>query len=259
MQTKLDFMIDIIQKIGDFQRTHFRTEIAFEEKVWVMDLVSFVDKECEKMFRDALSEKFPEDAIMGEESYDPNHDYKQHKNLWIIDPLDGTLMYQRWISIYACMIAYIENGVVQHSSIYLSELNELYYADSSGAYRDQKKIHVSTRKNLAESVFRISQSMLRKVIPDISKKEHFSLSLGKQINFYTGGYSFSLCAAGSIEGDMFYPNIGNIWDTVPGWFLVQQAGGRVTNFGSDSWDIFNPNVIFSNGLIHEEFQKLLES
>jgi myo-inositol-1(or 4)-monophosphatase len=60
-----------------------------------MDMVSFVDKECENMLRDALKASFPEDAIMGEESYDPNHDYSQYDKLWIIDPLDGTLMYQR--------------------------------------------------------------------------------------------------------------------------------------------------------------------
>lgn len=60
-----------------------------------MDMVSFVDKECEKIFRDALKQNFPQDEIMGEESYDPNHDYRKHEKLWIIDPLDGTLMYQR--------------------------------------------------------------------------------------------------------------------------------------------------------------------
>lgn len=47
------------------------------------------------MFRKALQEKFPEDAIMGEESYDPKIDYPKYDKLWIIDPLDGTLMYQR--------------------------------------------------------------------------------------------------------------------------------------------------------------------
>lgn len=95
MDSRFTFMLEIIQKLGEFQRNHFRTQIDFEEKSGAMDIVSFVDKECEQMFKSALKIEFPEDEIMGEESYDSNHDYSQHNKLWIIDPLDGTLMYQR--------------------------------------------------------------------------------------------------------------------------------------------------------------------
>jgi fructose-1,6-bisphosphatase/inositol monophosphatase family enzyme len=103
MDSRLKFMLEIIQKLGDFQHKNFRTEIR------PMDTVSFVDKESEKMFIEAVNEKFSGDVVMGEESYNPNHNYSQHKKLWIIDPLDGTLMYQRGIPFYSPMIAYIEN------------------------------------------------------------------------------------------------------------------------------------------------------
>lgn len=95
MNPRLTFMLDIIQKMGDFQRKHFRTEIEFETKADPMDTVSFVDKECEQMFYEAVNREFPGDAIMGEETYNPSHSYEQHKRLWIVDPLDGTLMYKK--------------------------------------------------------------------------------------------------------------------------------------------------------------------
>ena len=95
MDSRFTFMLGIIQKLGEFQRKNYKTEIDFETKTGSMDIVSFVDKECEQMFRDGISDNFPEDNIMGEESYDKNHDYRQYKKLWIIDPLDGTLMFQR--------------------------------------------------------------------------------------------------------------------------------------------------------------------
>jgi len=142
-----------------------------------MDIVTFVDHECEQMFRDNLSEKFPGDAVMGEESFDPNHNYRQHEKLWIIDPLDGTLMYQRGIPLYAPMIAYVENGEIQCSAIFFPEMNELYYADHDRAYRNNVKIHVSQIKNISEGVFRISQNMLKRPIPDLLKKEQFSQSI----------------------------------------------------------------------------------
>ena len=68
-------MLEIIQKLGEFQHQHFRTEIEFEEKKWAMDVVSFVDRECEQMFHDALQEKFTGDYVMGEETFDAEHDY----------------------------------------------------------------------------------------------------------------------------------------------------------------------------------------
>ena len=100
MHPKLSFMLEIIQKLGEFQHQYFRTDIEFEEKTKVMDVVSFVDRECEQIFQSALLEKFPNDYVMGEETFDPAHDYTQHENLWIVDPLDGTLMYQRGIPTY---------------------------------------------------------------------------------------------------------------------------------------------------------------
>lgn len=83
------------------------------------------------MFATALQEKFPNDAMMGEESYNPDYDYKQEKYLWTVDPVDGTLMYQRGINTYGCMISYIENGTVKFSGILLPETHTLFYADES--------------------------------------------------------------------------------------------------------------------------------
>lgn len=258
MGEKLDFMLDIIQKIGLFQRAHFRTEIVFDEKKWAMDLVSFVDTESENMFQQALVKKYPEDAIMGEESYDETHDYKQHKKLWIIDPLDGTLMYQRGIPTYWPMIAYVENGIIQCSAIYLPELNELYHADKSWSYKNNKKIHVSQVKKLESALIHGSINMLRRNFKNDQKFCHFIDTIGKHMDSYSCAFSLSNCASWGIDWDMFYPSTGRSWDTVPGWFLIQQAGGKVTNFWSNTWDIFNPFVIYSNGHIHAELQKILE-
>lgn len=105
-------------------------------------------------------------------------------------------------------MAYVENNKIEFSAIFLPELNELYYADNTGTYRNNEKIQVSVRTDLSQSIFRISQGMLRRVIPDVNKRDRISRSIGAQLNFYTGGYSFPLCASGSIEGDIFYPNTG---------------------------------------------------
>lgn len=71
MNLRLTFMLEIIQKMGEFQHKNFRTEIDFETKAGPMDTVSFVDRESEKMFIAVVNDKFPGDVIMGEETYDP--------------------------------------------------------------------------------------------------------------------------------------------------------------------------------------------
>lgn len=114
------------------------------------------------MFTEELIKNFPNDYILGEESYDPDHDYRQHTNLWIIDPLDGTLMYQRGIPTYAPMIAYVENGIVQFSALFFPEENNLYHADKNGAFCNQKTIKVSSISELKKSILNISFSNITK-------------------------------------------------------------------------------------------------
>jgi myo-inositol-1(or 4)-monophosphatase len=259
MNPRLTFMLEIIKKIGDFQHAHFRTEIVFEEKKGIMDVVSFVDKESEEMFTRELSLKFSEDMIMGEESYDKNHDYSQHEKLWIIDPLDGTLMFKRGIPTYGPMIAYVENGIIQCSAIYLPEFDELYHADNNGAYRNTNNIEVSKIDKISSGLIHTPANMMRRCIWNDQKFCHMLDKIGQSADLYSCAINMSYCAAGNIDGGIFSPAHGNIWDTIPGCYLIQQAGWKVTNFWSDSWDIFNPHVIFSNGLIHEEFRKLIES
>ena len=249
-------MLEIIQKLGIFQRKYFKTEIDFETKSGSMDIVSFVDKECEQMFRNGVSDNFQEDSILGEESYDKNHDYKQYKKLWIIDPLDGTLMFQRWIPYYAPMIAYVEDGIVQFSAIFFPEQDTLYYANSDGAFCNKKPVYVSKTQELQKSIINVSFKTLLKEF-EYKKLEEINRQIGRIIDMSPTAQKFCMCING--QCDWWISLDGWIWDTVPGWFLLQQAGWKVTNFWSDSWDIFNPKVIVSNGHIHTDFQKLLES
>lgn len=255
MNPRLQFMLDIIRKIGDFQHKNFRTEIEFETKAGEMDIVSFVDRESEKMFHDAVNKIFPGDYILGEETYVKDYDYAQHTKLWIIDPLDGTLMYQRWIPNYCPMIAYVENGIVQMSALYFPQDDTLFHADRTWAYKNSQQIHVSEINTLSKGIFNVSTRTLLKRFT-YEQIKNITQSLGRIIDTCPTWNKLRMCLEGQNEWVISLE--WGVWDTVPGWFLIQQAGGKVTNFWSDTWDIFNPKVIFSNGIIHAEFQKLLE-
>ena len=96
-----------------------------------MDVVSFVDVESEKMFQHAVAEYFPDDQILGEESYDPNHDYQSASNLWIIDPLDGTYEFRTKKHEFSVSIAFVSDGEIQLAAIYYPMSDDLYFADET--------------------------------------------------------------------------------------------------------------------------------
>lgn len=95
MPSRKDFLLSIIREIGAFQMQHFGKEIEFQTKGHHMDFVSFVDVESQEIFIKRLHEQFPNEAVMAEESYDREYNYRQEERLWIIDPVDGTILYKK--------------------------------------------------------------------------------------------------------------------------------------------------------------------
>lgn len=93
------------------------------------------------------------------------------------------------------MIAYLENGVVQYSAILLPELHELYYADATGAYRNGRKIEVSSTNTLKISIIHSTDSSLRHSFQDDTKYCHFLDSRGKGLDTYSCAFSLPLCAS----------------------------------------------------------------
>lgn len=97
------------------------------------------------------------------------------------------------------MIAYVENGVVQYSAIFLPELKELYHADETGAYRNNRKIQVSKTNTLGSSIIHSSTSTWRRLFNDDMKYCHFVDSIGKNLDSYSCAFALSLCAYGGVD------------------------------------------------------------
>ncbi len=97
------------------------------------------------------------------------------------------------------MIAYVEDGIVRYSAIFLPELKELYFADETGAYRNNQKIQVSKTTPLKSSLIHASTGMLRRCFDNDTKYCHFVDSIGKQIDTYSCALSLPLCAAGCTD------------------------------------------------------------
>ena len=214
-------------------------------------LVTNVDIEVEREIIAMIRNKFPEHGILTEESPEVKgiSGYR-----WVIDPLDGTHNYIRGIDVFGISVCVMYLNKPAIAIINLPASSQLYYCEKgSGAYLNGEKISVSG-KNLKESCVTHNSNFRRdseKMIKGFKKlAEHvFNIRM-----FGACVRDLTLVAEGRVEADIEY-NI-KPWDIYGGALMVEEAGGRVTDFGGEPWYLSGGPYIASNGLIHEELRSL---
>ena len=117
--------------------------------------VTPADRECERLIAGILNEAFPDDGILGEEGARAE---SRSGRRWIIDPIDGTRDYLRGNALWANLIALEVADEVMVGVVNLPMLGTLYKASrEGGAYRNDSRMHVSSKKTVEESVLCYSQ------------------------------------------------------------------------------------------------------
>jgi myo-inositol-1(or 4)-monophosphatase len=194
---------------------------------------------------------FPKDSILSEENpYEQKSDFK-----WIIDPLDGTHNYIHKINIFGVSVALAYKDEVVMGLIYMPQEDELYSAQrDKGAYRNGKRIAVSQRK-IREATL-IFDSSIR------YQKNRMLKDLGRLVDRVFNVRMFGSTvrglvdiAEGKAEVEIEYND--KLWDFAAGLLLVEEAGGRATDFSGRRWNIRTKGYIASNGRIHNQILRLM--
>jgi len=226
------------------------------EKKGQSDFVTYVDKTAERKIVDHLKTLLPEAGFIAEEKSEARID----KDLmWIIDPLDGTTNYIHGLSPFAISIGLMERGQMVGGVVYEVSLDECFYAWKDGsAYLNGQTISVSKAPT-------IKDSLLATGFPyyDFTRLEQFIHSL----SFFLQN-SHGVRRLGSAATDLIYVACGRLegvyeyglspWDVAAGAFIVQQAGGKVSDYSGGNNYIFGREVIATNALIHKEFQEAVD-
>jgi myo-inositol-1(or 4)-monophosphatase len=222
-----------------------------------IDLVTEADVAAEKCILDLLAIRHPDHMILSEESHAAYRDAPQQAG-WIIDPLDGTTNFAHGFPWFAVSIAYAEKGKSQVGVIYAPMQDELFVACRGyGAWLNGEKMQVSSSATLLAS-------LLATGFPyDIKEKADEVLSALRKFLARCQGVR----RAGAAALDLAYVACGRLdgfweihlkpWDTAAGLLLVEEAGGRVTDFRGQAYTPFVPEIVSSNGLIHAEMTALL--
>ncbi|MBI2596553.1 inositol monophosphatase [Candidatus Daviesbacteria bacterium] len=220
------------------------------------DFTTQADLQAEEKIVQILTQNFPESNIIAEESgrIQGNCDYT-----WVIDPLDGTFSFSIGMPYFAVSIGLLKGDKPILGVIYHVLSKDLYWAEvGSGAFVNKKIIIVSKRASLDRAGVILDYGHLEKralktnlyILPLINKVGHV---------YSIGSAAMSMVLVGKGIQDALI-NQAWIWDFAAGAVIIEEAGGKVTDFEGKEidWTKDRLNIIASNGVVHEQIIKALE-
>ena len=220
-----------------------------------IDLVTERDKESQKIIYKILKKNFPNHSILGEENLNVE---KDKELLWLIDPIDGTTNFARSLPAFCVSIAFMKEGKTQVGVVYIPLLDEIFYAArGSGAFLNKNPIHVSKEKEMGKSLLATGFPYDRRE-SKINNVDHFNKFIVRALGIRRmGSAAMDICytAAGRFDGFWelkLYP-----WDTAAGLLMIEEAGGKVTDFSGNPFDPFMKECLASNGLIHTKMLEII--
>jgi myo-inositol-1(or 4)-monophosphatase len=227
----------------------FNKHFTISNKEGVNNLVTEADHASEKAILSVIRRHFPHHYILSEETGEIIQDsnYK-----WIIDPIDGTVNFAHGIPLNCVSIAIEDNGEIIMAAVYNPHMNELFFAEKGhGATLNDKRIQVSSETKTINACLVTGFPYTYINMPN-GPLEIFERLIKKGVPVRRlGSAAIDLCwvAAGRFDG--FYEHKLEPWDSA-GYLIVEEAGGRVTDFGGNKFSIYQHRVLATNGKIHEE-------
>lgn len=233
-------------------RQFLRGEIAVETKA-DNSPVTAADRNSEKVIVETIRLAFPTHTILTEESGLLGAELSDYK--WIVDPLDGTRGFTRGGRFWGPMVALEERGQIVVGVIALPALGETYWASRGrGAYRDGERLHVSRTSNWKDAI--LSMGELHKLLAPGWREPVAQLaSTAASARAYGDIASCTMLLNG--VADAWIETGVQTWDLAALKILVEEAGGRFTNFEGTA-SIISGNAIGTNGLLHEHVLQVLK-
>ncbi|MDO5610071.1 MAG: inositol monophosphatase family protein [Pseudomonadota bacterium] len=211
-----------------------------------LDYASDVDTQAEQAAIRELKRAAPDYAILGEEG----GQIGKGRNVWVIDPLDGTSNYLRGLPHYCVSIALVENGEPVHAVIFDPLRNELFTASKgSGAVLNDKRIRVSERKTPEGALIATGFH------PRERERTGAQLECTRQLLTQaedirrTGSAALDLAYVACGRVDAYFEAGVKPWDIAAGVLLVREAGGKVSDFKGAPTAPMDTRGIDSRGLI----------
>lgn len=211
--------------------------------------VTEFDKELEQQLRDALTAFDGSIGFEGEELGKSGNE----ETFWLIDPIDGTESFVRGLPFVRNIVTLIDNNEPVFTLVYRPITDELLIASKNGgAFNNGQPIHVSSRG-------------MKRAWVDLSAPltSDGAVAIVRAIRPHINGFrtigEFTYLAQGQVDGQLIYQSGGGPWDYAPRALLTKEAGGRVANIGTESYDFRNSNVLLANPIIFDDLMSIITS
>ncbi len=235
----------------NYARSGFRVELKNP-----VNLVTDADHAAEQCIVDHIRARFSDHRILAEERGADTASSSRYR--WIIDPLDGTTNFAHGFPVYAVSIGVECDGRGLIGVVYDPTRDELFTAQAGGgAYLNGRPIAVSATDLLDRSLLVTGFAYDIRETPN-NNLDHFArFALKTRGVRRTGSAALDLCyvAAGRFDG--FWEVKLSPWDMAAGVVILREAGGRVTDFRGNTHSIHQPELVASNGLVHEAMLAVL--
>jgi len=250
----LDFAIGVAREAGRLLRDRLGTRIDITHK-GAINIVTDVDLASEQLIRDRIATHYPRHQVLAEEGglAESGSDYR-----WIVDPLDGTTNYAHGYPVFCVSIALEHRGEVVLGVVYDPMRDELFTAErGGGAALNNRPVRVSAISDLMLSL--LSTGFPYDIrTSKLTNLDHWAnFAMNAQALRRDGAAALDLCYVACGRYDGFWELNLSAWDMAAGALIVTEAGGRVSDFQGGKFSAYKPEIVASNGLIHDRMIEIL--
>ncbi len=275
----VDVAAAVAREAGGLLKT-YTAEAKDVRKKGAVNLVTAADIASQELIVTRLKAAFPEHRVLAEEEAtgvrpqnqdfgkasgvrpqnqdfgtgpDPRPEY-----LWIVDPLDGTTNYAHGYPVFGVSIALAKKGQIIAGVVYDPNADELFAAQRGrGATLNGTRIKVSKISEVDDALLVTGVPYWIREKPEAIMAKFKAFSVRAQGVRRAGAASLDMCSVACGRADGFWEEGLAPWDTAAGKLIIEESGGRLSKLAGGAFDIYTPEVVASNGLIHMEMLEII--
>ena len=246
-------LLEALTKAGKIIRSSLGKDLKITKK-GRFNLVTETDKASERAVVNIISRHFPDHSILAEES----PAVRGSGCRWIIDPIDGTTNFAHGFPVVSVSIGFERDGRLEMGGVLDPFRKELFFAErGKGATLNGKRIHVSKVKTLENSLLATGFPYDRNKNPE-AYLAMLRVFLTRIQGIRRGGSAaIDLCYVACGRFDGYYEMKLSPWDKAAGMIIVEESGGRITDFSGKPLTLTGLQNLATNGLLHREMLKAL--
>ena len=254
-----EYLLKLVPQAGDILRGYFASGKFTSESKGGVDFLTQADKEVDTFLLESIRKEYSRYPILTEETAPKDYSsLKQLDNLWIVDPLDGTVNFSRHHPNFSISVGLVDKGVSKLGVVYIPITEDLYYAqaDKEGAFLNGEPIKVSSTKDLRETVLACDWSWILEQRLSVVRWLGSIVIHVRQIKSM-GSAVADLASLANGRIDAYIHSGLKPWDVAASSLLIEKAGGKITTPSGRKWNVFEPEMLASNAILHKSMLDLI--